>query len=97
MCLAFSLVLASVPAVCALRVVVRVRWDSQPVRVCRGSIERDGDRQLTEEWSSRLNDIATHSCGEELERTAAPQMQRAKFNVEVYVTLRAHYVGVCVE
>ena len=35
-CLAFSLVLASVPAVCALRVVVRVKWDSQPVRVCRG-------------------------------------------------------------
>ena len=61
------------------------------------SIERDGDRQLTEEWSSLLNAIATHSCGEELERTAAPQMQRAKFNVEVYVTLRGRYVGACVE
>ena len=62
------------------------------------SIERDGDRQLTEEWSSLLNAIATHSCGEELERTAAPQ--RAKFtnvNVDVYVTLRGRYVGACVE
>ena len=62
------------------------------------SIERDGDRQLTEEWSSRLRAIATHSCGEELERTAAPQ--RAKFtnvDVDAYVTLRGRYVEACVE
>ena len=36
LCVAFSLVLASAPAVCALREVVRVKWDSQGVRVCRG-------------------------------------------------------------
>ena len=47
------------------------------------SIERDGDRQLTEEWSSRLNAIANTHVEK---RTAAPQMQRAKFNV-----------GACVE